>query len=68
MIYGVNRNGKRGIGYIEPKIPNAKPKLNVLKPKRLYSHFTLGHNKSTKHNAKIHENHGNSDKKGPKRI
>jgi hypothetical protein len=26
MMYGVGRNSKRGIGYVEPRTPNIKPK------------------------------------------
>ena len=46
MIYGVSRNGKRGIGYVPPKDSlclNLNPKKFVIKPKALYSHFTYGH-------------------------
>jgi hypothetical protein len=26
MMYGVSRNSKTGIGYVEPRTPNIKPK------------------------------------------
>lgn len=42
MIFGVSRNGKRGIYYVPRKNyrvnPNSKQK--AIKPKALYSHFS----------------------------
>jgi hypothetical protein len=69
MIYGVSKNGKRGIGYVEPRNPIIKPKENMIKPKILYSHFTYGHNheKNSNHKAKAQKTYGKTNKES-KRI
>lgn len=40
MIYGVRRNGRRGIGYVFKEKPILKQKE---KSKSLYSHFSYAH-------------------------
>lgn len=45
MIYGVSRNGKKGIGYVPPEnsMFKSKPKEMVIKPKVMYSQFTYAY-------------------------
>lgn len=49
MIYGIIKNGRRGIGYVTPRndMFNPKPKEMVIKLKALYSNFTYGHTYDT---------------------
>lgn len=56
MIYGVSRNGKRGIGYVPPNnsMFKFKPKEMMIKLKAMYSHFTYGHT----HDIYLHKTHG----------
>ena len=43
MIYGVIKNGRRGIGYVPKEKPISKPKE---KPKALNSHFSHAYTQS----------------------
>jgi hypothetical protein len=73
MNFGVKRNGKRGIVYVQKNnnsILNPKPKENVIKPKALYSHFTCGHNHDMSYSqkSKVNATPGKTNKKGHNRI
>ena len=78
MIYGVSRNGRKGIKYVKPKGKETQPKRVediVIKHTPLYSHFTYEHTHDIKHTSnafsakpKFKQNFGNSNKQGPKKI
>lgn len=72
IIYGVRRNGKKGIGNITPRseMIDPKPKIQmVIKPKALYFHFNYGysHDFSTQ-KYWVRKTIGRINKKGPKKI
>ena len=69
MIYGVNRNGRKGIGYKGKVSQPKKVKDMVIKYTPLYSHFTYGHTHDIKYTSndfsskpKFKQNFGNSNK------
>lgn len=65
MIYGVNRNGRRRIGYVPKEKPISKPKE---KPKALYSYFSYAHtqNDYSAQRPRFSKNSGRTNQKGPK--
>lgn len=67
MIYGVIKNGIRGIAYVPEEKPISKPKA---KPKALYSHFSYAHtqNDYSAQRPKFSKNYGITNLKGPKNI
>ena len=75
MIYGVSRNGRKGIGY-KGKVSQPKNIKNlVIKSTPLYSHFTSGKTHDIKYTSKafyaklkFKQNFGNSNNHGPKNI
>ena len=75
MIYGVSRNGRKGIGYKGKESQQKKVNDIVIKHTPLYSHFTYGHTHDIKYTSnafsakqKCKQNFGNSNKQGPKNI
>ena len=69
MIYGVSRNGRKGIGYKGKLSQPKKVKDMVIKHTPIYSHFTYGHIHDIKYTSnafsakpKFKQNFGNSNK------
>ena len=75
MIYGVSRNGRKGIGY-QGKVPTPKNVMDLtIKHTPLNSHFVYGHTHdikytSSKHSVKpkFNQSFGKTNKSGPKKI
>ena len=75
MIYGVSRNGRKGIGYLG-KVPTPKNVMDLtIKHTPLNSHFVYGHTHdikytSSKHSVKpkFNQSFGKTNKSGPKKI
>ena len=75
MIYGVSRNGRKGIGYQGKVSPPKKVMDLVIKRTPLKSHFTYGHTHDLKYTSndysakpKFKQNFGKTNKPGPKKI
>ena len=75
MIYGVSRNGRKGIGYQGKVSPPKKVMDLVIKRTPLKSHFTYGHTHYLKYTSndysskpKFKQNFGKTNKPGPKNI
>ena len=83
LIYGVSRNGRKGIGYVKPKGEESyQPKQvddMIIKHTPLHSHFTYGHTHDIKYTSesystkslekpKLNQNFVNSNNQGPKKI
>ena len=75
MIYGVSRNGKKGIGYQGKVSPPKKVMDLVIKRIPLKSHFTYGHTNDLKYTRndystkpKFKQNFGKTNKPRPKMI
>ena len=75
MIYGVSRNGRKGIGY-QGKVPTPKNAMDlVIKRTPLKSHFVYGHTHDIKYTSsnysvkpKFNQSFGKTNKSGPKKI
>ena len=75
MIYGVRRNGRKGIGY-QGKVPTPKNAMDlVIKRTPLDSHFIYGHTHDIKYTSidysvkpKFNQNFGKTNKSGPKKM
>ena len=75
MIYGVSRNGRKGIGY-QGKVPTPKNAMDlVIKRTSLDSHFIYGHTHDIKYTSsnysvkpKFNQSFGKTNKSGPKKI
>ena len=75
MIYGVSRNGRKGIRYKGKVSQHKKVKDLVIKHTPLKYHFTYGHTHDLKYTSNdfsakptFKHNFGNSNKQGPKKI
>ncbi|CAI8615440.1 unnamed protein product [Vicia faba] len=75
MIYGVSRNGRKGIGY-QGKVPTPKNVMDLtIKHTPLNSHFVYGHTHDIKYTSskysvkpKFNQSFGKTNKSGPKKI
>lgn len=72
IVYGVIRNGRRGIDYVKQRseLLDPKPKEMVITLKPLCSHFTYGHTHDTYFSQKpwVNKTHGRTNHKGAKKM
>ena len=58
IIYGVSRNGRKGIGYQGKVSPHKKVMDLIIKFTPLKSHFTYGHTHDLKYTSKDYSDMG----------